>query len=229
MEEKSYLAKETLLWSKNFDNINLKITSETKEFNIKLGKENIPHLLGLQYINRYLKSQKGIELYNEVIKNDMSDEDIFKKVKKSHPKKDVVNVKNRIRTFKSFMENLENARIVEQTNPKTHIKSKFLVIDTKDNFTMHLGVLETGNLDVFTDFEVERNIFETYIVQNNDKFYKYTSIYEPIKSIEKYEENYQKWRKFSFNLEKDKELEEKFLIEEKEIIEETELEEEMEI
>lgn len=65
MEEKSYLAKETLLWSKNFDNINLKITSDTKEFNIKLGKENIPHLLGLQYTYKYIKYKTGIDLYNE--------------------------------------------------------------------------------------------------------------------------------------------------------------------
>ena len=82
---------------------------------------------------------------------------------------------------------------------------------------MHLGILETENLDIFTDFEVKRNILETYLVQNNDKFYKDTSINEPIKSIEKYEEDFEKWREFSFDIEKDKELEEKFLSEEKNI------------
>ncbi|MBK1468646.1 PBECR4 domain-containing protein [Parvimonas parva] len=225
--KKSYLAKETLLWSKNFDNINLKIISDTKEFNIKLNKENIPHLLGLQYINRRKRQETGIELYNKVIGENLSDEEIYSNINKYHSKTDLINVRNRIETLKNFLENLDKARIVEQTNEKTSIKSRFLVIDTKDNTTMHLGILETENLDIFTDFEVKRNILETYVVQNNDKFYKDTSINEPIKSIEKYEEDFEKWREFSFDIEKDKELEEKFLSEEKIKEEELELDEEI--
>lgn len=59
------------------------------------------------------------------------------------------------------------------------------------------------------------------------RFYKDTSINEPIKSIEKYEEDFEKWREFSFDIEKDKELEEKFLSEEKIKEEELELDEEI--
>ena len=114
--KKSYLAKETLLWSKNFDNINLKIISDTKEFNIKLNKENIPHLLGLQYINRRKRQETGIELYNKVIGENLSDEEIYSNINKYHSKTDLINVRNRIETLKNFLENLDKARIVEQTN-----------------------------------------------------------------------------------------------------------------
>jgi len=43
-------AKETIKWYEQFDNTNLVIKNNFKDINIKILKDNLPHLLGLHYM-----------------------------------------------------------------------------------------------------------------------------------------------------------------------------------
>ena len=78
----SYKVQETFEWFEQFNKIDIKIKGETKEFNIELENKNLPHLLGLQYINspsmeESVKSR--IETFPEFMENE--DFDIPKKTK----------------------------------------------------------------------------------------------------------------------------------------------------
>ena len=45
-----FKAKETIEWYEQFDNTNLIIKNNFKDINIKILKDNLPHLLGLHYM-----------------------------------------------------------------------------------------------------------------------------------------------------------------------------------
>ena len=75
-----YKVQETFEWFEQFNKISIKIKGETKEFNIELENKNLPHLLGLQYINSTkndVAMLKGRRLYNYIKFNKLSDEKII--------------------------------------------------------------------------------------------------------------------------------------------------------
>lgn len=178
--------QEIIKWWNKFNNMNIKISGIKKEFYLSLNKQILPHLLGLHYINSNNESLKGIRLYNHIKKNRISDRELYSLIQKHNPDY-LDNMRDRITNFKAFMENLENGRIVEMTNPNTRIKSNFLIVQTENRHIMQLGIKDLGYEDVF----------ETFFVRQDDEYFKDTSLNEPIISIERYNENGE-LEKFSF-------------------------------
>ena len=170
--------QEIIKWWNKFNNMNIKISGIKKEFYLSLNKQILPHLLGLHYINSNKESLKGIRLYNHIKKNRISDRELYSLIQKHNPDY-LDNVRDRITNFKAFMENLETGRIVEMTNPNTRIKSNFLIVQSEDNYIMQIGIKNIGYEDVF----------ETFIVEKDDIYFKNTTINEPIISIQRYTEN----------------------------------------
>ena len=173
-------------WWNKFNNMNIKISGIKKEFYLSLNKQILPHLLGLHYINSNKESLKGIRLYNHIKKNRISDRELYSLIQKHNPDY-LDNVHDRINNFRTFMENLETGRIVEMTNPNTRLKSNYLIVQSEDNYIMQIGIKNIGYEDVF----------ETFIVEKDDVYFKNTTINEPIISIQRYNENGE-LEKFSF-------------------------------
>ena len=178
--------QETIKWWNKYNHENISINGEKTSFKVKINDNSLPHLLGIQYINRNSKSQKGKDLLNYVIKNRLSDDEIYSLIQNNNSEY-LDKVKDRINNFKSFMENLENGRIVEMTNPNTRLKSNYLIVQTEGNYIMQLGIKDIGYEDVF----------ETFFIRQDDDYFKDTSLNEPIISIERYNENGE-LEKFSF-------------------------------
>ena len=213
MEEKTYKAQEIMKWFKQFDNKNILIKGKTIEFDIEILQRGCPHLLGLQYINENKDEIKGIRLMNYVINNNLSDQEILKRVEK-YNKRFFESVEERINTFKYFMENLEKGIIVENTHPNTKINVENFIIQFKsnENEVLHLGVTRGIYYDEFvfdeTEYKFNKHL-ETYIKEKDNRYYDKTRLYEKIEGIYLVEE--EKIRLFSFDEEKDKKyLEEEY-------------------
>ena len=178
--------QDTIKWWNKFNQENISISGKTTNFKIKINDNSLPHLLGIQYINENYKVARGKDLLNYVSKNRLSDEKIYSLIQKNNPEL-LDSVKNRIDSFKFFMENLEKGMIVEMTNPNTRIKSNFLIVQTEDNCIMQLGIKDIGYEDVF----------ETFFIRQDNDYFKNTTLNEPIISIQKYNEKGE-LEKFSF-------------------------------
>lgn len=122
--------KEIMDWFDQFNNNTINVTTQTaKEIEIEIKNSALPHLLGLQYTTNN-KRLKGLKLYYSCYGK--NDDEIFKLISRNNPNK-LQSVKNRINTFQSFMENLENAYLVENTHPKSKIRvSSCLLKQNKD-------------------------------------------------------------------------------------------------
>ena len=140
-----FKAKETIEWYEQFDNTNLIIKNNFKDINIKILKDNLPHLLGLHYMYPGNKIPPAREIAEEVKILNITDEEILKNVKKYNLNM-LKSVKNRITTLKEFLENFENGVILENTKRNSNINSKLFVIKTKDKKIMHLGIKEVSGI-----------------------------------------------------------------------------------
>lgn len=187
--------KEIMDWFDQFNNNTINVTTQTaKEIEIEIKNSALPHLLGLQYTTNN-KRLKGLKLYYSCYGK--NDDEIFKLISRNNPNK-LQSVKNRINTFQSFMENLENAYLVENTHPKSKIRSKQLLIETKQGLYFHLGLLSTNSGQVLSSFEMmNKKQLETYLVDRNNQYYKNSRIHEKVIKIEKYVGN--KLVQFSFD------------------------------
>ena len=187
-KEKTYKVQEIFDWYKKFENIEVKIKGITKEFDIEIRDRYLPHLLGLQYINSNNNSNiKGKRLYSYIKDNNLSDEEILKRVETNYSSKVKEEVSKRIETFQNFLKNLENGIIVEKTLP-TKMNVNYLIIQNKNNNFYHLGILSGDNGAILVDFESieekkEKDFLKTYFVEANKDYFKDTSIVEQIKSI----------------------------------------------
>ena len=210
-KEKTYKVQEIFDWYKKFENIEVKIKGITKEFDIEIRDRYLPHLLGLQYINSNNNSNiKGKRLYSYIKDNNLSDEEILKRVETNYSSKVKEEVSKRIETFQNFLKNLENGIIVEKTLP-TKMNVNYLIIQNKNNNFYHLGILSGDNGAILVDFESieekkEKDFLKTYFVEANKDYFKDTSIVEQIKSIERYDEKEKEYIPFSFDDEKNKSL-----------------------
>ena len=199
-----FKVKETIKWYDQFDNTNLIIRNNFKDINIKILKDNLPHLLGLHYMYPGNKIPPARIIAEEIRTKNISDEEILKNVKKYNPNM-LKSVKNRVNTFKEFLENFENGVILENTN----INSTLFVIKTKDKKIMHLGIKEISGVTMLENYsemnqEEMRGIFETYFLRNNDKFTQNSKIHENITRISRYDEKEKQYISFSFDEEKNK-------------------------
>lgn len=196
--------KEIFTWWNNFDSKDIVIKSESKEFNVKITKESLSHLLGLHYLRLNKKSR---EIYDMVLNDELTTDDVHSTIVDEKVK---LNVTQRIDTFKDFMENLDKAYIVEKTHNNTKLKSQYLAIDEIDGYSRHLGLFATGGIDSIIEYGVDKindTVLETYIVQDNDNYYQQTTLKEPVEEILFYDEYVGEYRAGSFNLEKDRQEE----------------------
>ena len=215
-----FKAKETIKWYEQFDNTNLIIKNNFKDINIKILKDNLPHLLGLHYIYSGNKIPPARVIAEEIKAKNISDEEIFKNVKK-HNFNMLKSVKNRVRTFKEFLENFENGIILENTKKNTNINSTLFVIKTKDKKIMHLGIKEISGVIMLENYsemnqKEMRGIFETYFLRNNDKFTQNSKIHESITEISRYDEKLKEYLPFSFDNQRNQELLKKYYLKKKE-------------
>lgn len=172
----SYEIRDILKWYNQFDNIDIVIKTESKEFNVYIRNSSLPHLLGLQYINDSDTRElyRGRKLLNLV--NNKSDEYIFNLILKNN-KSQFINVKNRIKYFRYFMENLEKATLYEQSMSNSKLKSDFLLVEIERNKYLQLAVATERQ---------DADYFETFIVDNRNKYIDKSCIKEKIISIERY-------------------------------------------
>ena len=201
-----FKAKETIEWYEQFDNTNLIIKNNFKDINIKILKDNLPHLLGLHYMYSGNKIPPARVIAEEIKAKNISDEEIFK---------------NRVRTFKEFLENFENGVILENTKEDTNINSTLFVIKTKDKKIMHLGIKEISGVIMLENYsemnqKEMRGIFETYFLRNNDKFTQNSKIHESITEISRYDEKLKEYLPFSFDNQRNQELLKKYYLKKKE-------------
>ncbi|MCI6272130.1 MAG: PBECR4 domain-containing protein [Erysipelotrichaceae bacterium] len=206
--EENYKVQEILKWYKQFNNTDIKISGESKSFDININNRSLPHLLGLHYINTKEHQIKGRGLYDYIIYNNLSDEEIYRRISSNNAFK-INDVANRINTFKEFMENLENGYIYEQTNKYTNLKSSHLIVQTKDNKYLHLGIARENVGDFISDYIVDDSInayLETYFERKDKEYFKDSKIFEKVKSIERYNDKGE-LEPFSFRQEKNLDLE----------------------
>ena len=209
-KEKTYKVQEILNWYKKFENIDIKIQGNTKEFDIEIRDKYLPHLLGLQYINSNDSNIRGKRLYSYIKDNNLSDQEILSRVEQNYGPRKRRDIYNRIETFPDFLKNLEEGIIVEKTLD-TKMNVNYLIIQNKDDEFYHLGILSGSNGALLVEFENiedkrEKDFLKTYFVEANKDYFKDTSIVEQIKSIERYDEKEKEYMPFSFDDEKNKSL-----------------------
>ena len=219
-KEKTYKVQEIFDWYKKFENIDIKIQGNTKEFDIEIRNKYLPHLLGLQYINSNENNIRGKRLYSYIKDNNLSDQEILSRVEQNYGPGKRRDIYNRIETFQNFFKNLEEGIIVEKTLA-TKMNVNYLIIQNKDDEFYHLGILSGSNGALLVDFENvedkrEKDFLKTYFVEPNKEYFKGTDIAEPIKSIEKYDEKEKIYVPFSFDKEKNEKLLKQFYSEKEE-------------
>jgi hypothetical protein len=197
----NYKTIETINWFENLSEKDYRIVSKSKDFMIHLSKDGLSHLLGLQYMEMSNNTLPGKIILRNIKHFNTSDEEILGIISSKHGYSVSNKVKKRINTFKKFMENIDNAVIVEMTHPTTQIKSQYLAIQPENGVIRHLGIYHTGDFNVLLDYDI--HALETFLIQRNDNYYHETNISESVEQILVFDECKNAWRAGSFDLEKD--------------------------
>lgn len=182
--------QDILKWYNNFNKEDIVITTNTNTFELEISNKRLPHLLGMQYVSK--PPLRGHRLY-EFIK-DKSDTEIYNLIGKNNSEM-LNSIKDRVENFKYFMENLENAILVEQTHPSTKINSDHLLVEVNENKYLQIGIARDRE---------DTDYFETFIVRNDTIYFDDTTITEPVISIEKYDND--ELVPFSFDRKKELQL-----------------------
>ena len=189
LKEKTYKVQEIFDWYKKFENIDIKIQGNTKEFDIEIRNKYLPHLLGLQYINSNENNIRGKRLYSYIKDNNLSDQEILSRVEQNYGPGKRRDIYNRIETFQNFFKNLEEGIIVEKTLA-TKMNVNYLIIQNKDDEFYHLGILSGSNGALLVDFDNiddkrKKDFLKTYFVEPNNEYFKNSNIVELVRSIER--------------------------------------------
>jgi len=169
----------------------INIKSKNHSFDLKILKTRLPHLLGLHYMKEDPKNVTGIDLLNEIYDKNLKNKDIFKNIKANQNDLVLFKVKNRILNFKNFMENLENAEIVENTSKNMNKIKYFIITPNKNNNYFMLGIGNNG----------KENYIGTFIL-DSDRYFK-GSKREKVEKIYRYKHSKSKEKiAFSFDNEK---------------------------
>ncbi|WP_064608987.1 PBECR4 domain-containing protein [Streptobacillus moniliformis] len=221
--KETYKAIETIEYFSQFNKEDIQINSKNKQFNISFNRNGLPHLLGLQYIKEYTTNFNATTFLKEIRENKISDKDILDRVEKYHGEKQRINVENRINTFSDFMKNMEKGFVVKKTL-ESKMNVNYLVIQSEDNTFKHLGILSgnTGTLiETYDELDVEDlSILKTYFIEHNDDYYKNTDIIEPIENLKIYDDKLDTYINFSFDIDKQRFLNQNLNMEYKECIDE---------
>lgn len=164
--------KNIIKWFENYDNKNIKIVGLENEFQIKLNINALPHLLGLHYINKNYRKTSGRDLLSYLKRVEVSDNEILKKIELNN-KSQFMRVQARINNIVPFLKNLQNSTIFEMTNKSTNIKSNFLGVDLDNSNYRMLGIVSTPY----------DNYLETFLIQDNDLYFRNSKIEDPVISI----------------------------------------------
>lgn len=164
--------KNIIKWFENYDNKNIKIVGLENEFQIKLNINALPHLLGLHYINKNYRKTSGRDLLSYLKRVEVSDNEILKKIELNN-KSQFMRVQARINNIVPFLKNLQNSTIFEMTNKSTNIKSNFLGVDLDNSNYRMLGIVSTPY----------DNYLETFLIQDNDLYFRNSKIADPVISI----------------------------------------------
>lgn len=205
--QETYRIKNIMDWWKQFNNIDIEVKTESSLLFIKLNDELLPHLLGLQYVNRKRGSYIGRRLYNYCYGK--SDRELFELVKQNNLQM-LQSVSDRVDTFQYFMEHLQDGKLVENTKEGTAIRSQHFIVEYKDSKILHLGLLNVGGEDALVDYGVIDKKLETYFTRSNDQYFSKTHQIENIQSIEKYNEQGE-LEPFSFCTEESKRIEKEIM------------------
>lgn len=201
----NFKTQEIINWFFNFENREVRLVGTTQSFYIPIQINQLPHLLGLQYLNENRIEFRGVGLINKVLSENLSDEEIITTIHKNHGIVYRKFFEDRLNTFQTFMENIDQAKIVEMTDTKTKIKSQYLVVDDIiHNKIKQLGIVHTSNMDYLYNYHID--ILETYFVRKDNKYYKCTTVNEPITQVLVFDNDRNIWRAGSFNLKKDEVL-----------------------
>ena len=166
----------------------INIKSKNHSFDLKILKTRLPHLLGLHYMKKNPKNVTGIDLLNEIYDKNLKNKDIFKNIKANQSDLVLFKVKNRILNFKNFMENLENAEIVENTSKNMNKIKYFIIAPNKNNNYFMLGIGNNG----------KENYIGTFIL-DSDRYFKGSKI-EKVEKIYRYKHSKSKEKiAFSFD------------------------------
>lgn len=201
--QETYRIKNIMDWWKQFNNIDIEVKTESSLLFIKLNDELLPHLLGLQYVNRKRGSYIGRRLYNYCYGK--SDRELFELIEQNNLHM-LQSVSDRVDTFQYFMEHLQDGKLVENTKEGTAIRSQHFIVEYEDNKILHLGLLNVGGEDALVDYGVIDKKLETYIIAKDNKYFSKTHQIENIQSIEKYNEQ-GALEPFSFCSEESKKIE----------------------
>lgn len=179
--------QDILNWYNEYNDTDLVIKTQTKNFYININNRQLPHLLGLQYATEM--SLRGYRLYD--FAKTKTDEEIYDLISENHPDM-LKSVQERVDTFKYFMEHLEKGIVYQNMKSSSNIKSDEFIIETKNHRIMHLGLIDIGGESVFNNFEIEnaeiRNL-ETYFSRKDERYFQNSPIREKIISIERYTED----------------------------------------
>lgn len=104
--------RKTLDWWQQFNKSDLLITATNRKFFLQINFWALPHLLGLNYSYKNSRAVTGGRILKQLAKK--SDEEIYALIELHNPKMPA-SVKSRVKSFKTFMETLELASLVENT------------------------------------------------------------------------------------------------------------------
>ena len=160
-------------WSVHSQKI-INIESKNHSFDLKVLKTRLPHLLGVHYIKENPEEITGIDLMNEIYDKNLKNKEIFEKVLKKSNEKTLENVKNRIYNFKNFMENLENAEIVQNVSQNMKNIKHFIILPHKNNKYFMLGIGNNGKEDYVGTFILDNDrYFRGSKKEKVEKVYRY--------------------------------------------------------
>lgn len=196
-----YEIRKSIQWFDRNDGKNIRITTSKGDI-LELGLRtvNYPHLMGLQYTsNQRMTAHQmlGVGMRK-------SDEDIARLVSVCD-RENPYRVVQRATSVKGFLENLENASLVDY-NPSSRSTStmkfeKALAIPTRHGSVQVLGIGERN----------DSPYLETFLPERRLKQMEGVSFKNRVEKIEVFEKDFNKYREFSFDAEKDSVLREKFV------------------
>lgn len=196
-----YKIRNSIQWFDDYDNSNIRITTSKGDV-VELGLRtvNYPHLMGLQYTaDKRLTAHQMIGMGLR-----KSDEDIIRLVSVCD-KENPIKVMKRARSVKPFLENLENACLVEYNpseNGKSKMKFEKALVFRKEKNVQLLGIGERDTRELFP---------KTFLPDRHLAQMKGVNFKNKVEKIEIYEREFNTWREFSFNKEKDSRLYNRFI------------------
>lgn len=182
----NYIKSAIKLFEKH-DSEKISIISKSQKYEIDMTVFQLPHLLGIHYINTHNNKQNAGGLIRYVKSKKVKDNTVTNRIRQTRPSK-YEDVRLRINNLEQFFYNIEKSCIKEVTHEDTSIKSHHTLSISNEDYIEQLGIGSTAEVEYL----------ETFIVRKDDSYTKNSSINEPILSLSKYDKDYN-LKPFSFD------------------------------